>query len=74
MRYMENKKSNKKLCTFRQNHSSGITNRRLDYIFISSKLQEFSNDTDIIPAFKTDHSSVLVTVSNYNFFEPSPGL
>ena len=29
--------------TFQQNHSSGILNRRLDYIFISNKLQEFSN-------------------------------
>ena len=42
----------KKLYTFRQNHSSGIINRRLDYIFISNKFQEFSNDTNIIPAFK----------------------
>ena len=24
--------------------------------------------------FKTDHSSVLITISNYNFFKPSPGL
>ena len=24
--------------------------------------------------FKTDHSSVLVTISNYNFFKPGPGL
>ena len=47
----------KKLYTFRQNHSSGIINRRLDYIFIPNKLQEFSNDTNIIPSFKTDHSS-----------------
>ena len=23
--------------------------------------------------FKTDHSSVLVTISNYNFFKPGPG-
>ena len=58
MRYLENKKSKKKLYTFKQNHSSGIINGRLDYIFISNKLQEFSNDTDIISAFKTDHSSV----------------
>ena len=57
----------KKLYTFRQNHCSGIINRRLYYIFISNKLEEFSNDTDIIPAFKTDHSSVLVTISNYKF-------
>ena len=61
-----------KNCIFRQNHSSGIINCRLDYIFISNKLQEFSNDTDIIPAFKTDYSSVLVTISNYNFFKPGP--
>ena len=32
------------------------------------------NDTDIIPAFKTDHSSVLITISNYSFFKPCPGL
>ena len=67
MRYLENKKFNKKLYRFRQNHSSSIINRRLDYIFISNQLQEFSNDTDIIPAFKTNHSSILVTISNYFF-------
>ena len=32
------KNPTKKSYTFRQNHSSGITNRRLDYIFISNKL------------------------------------
>ena len=64
----------KKSYTFRQNHSSGIINCRLDYTFMSNKLQEFSNDTDIIPALKTDHSSVLITTSNYNFFKPGPGL
>ena len=64
----------KKLYTFRQNRSFGIINHRLDYIFISNKLQEFSNDTNIIPAFKTNHSSVSVTISNYNFSKPGPGL
>ena len=54
--------------TFMQNDSSGIINRRVDYIFILNKLQEFFNNTCIIPAFKTDHSSVLITISNYNFF------
>ena len=33
------KNSTKKLYTFKQNHSSGIINRRLDYIFILNKLQ-----------------------------------
>ena len=54
--------------TLRQNHSSGIRNCRLDYLFVSNKLQEFANETDIIPAFKTNLSSVLVTITNYNFF------
>ena len=67
MRYLENTKSIKKSYTFRQNHSSDIINRRLDYIFISNKFNEFPNDTDIIPAFKTDHSPGLVAISNYNF-------
>ena len=36
-------------------------------MFISNKLQEFSNDTDIIPVFKTDNSALLVIISNYDF-------
>ena len=59
--------------TFRQNHSSGILNRRLDYIFISNKLQEFSNKAITLTAFKTDHLSVSVIVFNYNEIKPGPG-
>ena len=59
----------KKSYTFRKNHSSGIIDCRLDYIAILNKLQNFSNDTDIIPAFKPYHSSVLITISNYNSFK-----
>ena len=33
--------------TFRQNHSTGFIERRLDYIFISNCLQEFVNYTDV---------------------------
>ena len=57
------RKPTKKLYTFRESHSSGIINRSLDYTFISNKLQEFSNNPDIFPAFKIDHSSILVTIS-----------
>ena len=60
--------------TFRQNHFSGILNYRLDYIFISHKLQEFSDKAIILPAFKTDHSPVLVIISKYNEKKPGPGL
>ena len=51
---------------FRQNHSSGTINRRIDYIFISNKLQGFSNEAVILSVFKTDHSSVSVIIFNYN--------
>ena len=60
--------------TFRQNHSSGILNRRLDYIFISNKLQEFYNKAITLPGFKTDHSSVSVIISNCNEIKLGPGL
>ena len=29
---------------------------------------------ELFQFFKTDNSSVLITISNYNFFKPSPGL
>ena len=75
MRYLENKKSSKNIRYFyTKPFFWHYINRRLDYIFISNKLQEFSNDTGVIPAFKTNHSSVLITSSNYNFFKPGPGL
>ena len=35
--------------TFRQNHLTGIIERRWDYIFISNCLQEFVNYTDVLP-------------------------
>ena len=49
--------------TFRQNHSTGFIERRLDYIFFSNCLQEFVNYTDILPAISTDHSAVLISLS-----------
>ena len=56
---------------FWQNQSSsGVLNARLDYIFISKKLQNFSNKAITLPASKTDHSSVSVIISNYNEIKP----
>ena len=60
----QKKNPTKKLYTFRQIHSSDIINCRLDYIFMLHKLQEFSINTDIIPAFHINHSSILATISN----------
>ena len=60
--------------TFQQNHSQGILNRRLEYIFISNKLQEFSNKAITLSIFKSDHSSVSVIISNYKKIKLGSGL
>ena len=49
--------------TFTQKHSSGFTQRRLDYILISNTLQEFVTMTDILTPISTDHSPVLFSLS-----------
>ena len=48
--------------TFRQQHISGFTQRRLDYFFLSNLLQESVNKTDILAAFSTDHSPLLFSL------------
>ena len=48
--------------TFRQNHSTGLIKRRLDYTFISNCLQEFVNITDILLALSAGHSPLLISL------------
>ena len=60
--------------TFRQNHSSGFIERRLDYIFVSNCLQEFANYTDVLPPISTDNSPVLISLSNNNSDNNGRGL
>ena len=57
---------NPKTCryTFRQNHSSGVIQRRLDYFFILNNMQEFVSKTDILASFLSDHSPVFFTSSD----------
>ena len=52
--------------TFRQNHSTRFIEPRLDYIFVFNYLQELVNYTDILPTISTDHTSVLISLSNDN--------
>ena len=52
--------------TFRQNHSTGFIERRLDYIFVFNCLQEFVNYTDVLLAISTGHSAVLISLSKDN--------
>ena len=54
--------------TFRQKHFSGYIQRRLDYIFISSEIQELVQKIDIIPALSSDHSPVFLSLSKSTKF------
>ena len=53
-------------CTFTQQHSSGIIQRRLDYIFVSNTLQELVTTTEILTFISTDHSPVIFSLSKGN--------
>ena len=44
---------------FRKSHFSGFIQRRLGYIFISNSIQKFVQNTDYLPSFCSDHSSLL---------------
>ena len=59
---------NTKRYTFRQQHSSGYIQRRLDYFFISNVLQESVKNPDVLAAFSTDHSPII-----FSFFSKSEG-
>ena len=60
--------------TFRQNHISGSMQRRLDYFFVSNKLQESINNTDILASFSTDHSPISFTLRRSQITAKSKGL
>ena len=59
---------NTKRYTFRQQHSSGYISRGLDYIFVSSVLQESVKDRDVFAAFSTDRSPIM-----FSLFSKSEG-
>ena len=48
--------------TFRQQHTSGFIQKRLDCFSVSNLLQESVNNTDILAAFSTDHSPLLFSL------------
>ena len=50
--------------TFRQQHSSGYIQRRLECFFISNVLQESVKNPDVLAAFLTDHSPIMFSVSS----------
>ena len=52
--------------TFRQQHFSGLIQRRLDYIFISHNFQEVVKDSEILCVISTDHSALRCSFQHFN--------
>ena len=53
---------NMKRFTFQQQHILSFIQRRLDYFFVSNRLQESVNKTDVLAAFSTDLSPLLFSL------------
>ena len=64
----------KKVFTFRQNHSSGFLQRRLDYFFVSNDLQTFTSETDTLVSISTDHSPILISLSDHDIKRKGAGV
>ena len=60
--------------TFRQQHFSGLIQRRLDYVFISQNFQEMIKKTEIFAAISTDHSPVFCSVQKATNSARGPAL
>ena len=60
--------------TFRQNHISGYIQQRLDYFFVSNKLQESINNTDIFASLTTDHCPISFTLRGSHITAKDKGL
>ena len=60
--------------TFRQNHISGDIQRRLDYFFVSNKLQESIKNTHILASLSTDHSPISFTLRRSQIIAKGKGL
>ena len=58
----------KKLLKFRQKHFTGFIQRRLDYIFVSNRLQESVKKTETLNALSSDHSPIFCSFVNNDTF------
>ena len=60
--------------TFRQQHFSGLIQRRLDYIFISHNFQEVVKYSEILCVMSTDHSALFCSFQRFNKLKKGSGL
>ena len=66
--------SKRKRFTFKQHHSTGFTQRQLDYFIISNSLQESIKTKDTSAAFSTDHSPITFSSCHLKEFPRGKGL
>ena len=52
--------------TFHLNQVFGFIQRRLDYFFVSNRLQDFVKKTNVFASFSTDHSPVFFSFEKGN--------
>ena len=64
----------KKLFTFREKHLTIIIQLRLDYTFVSNRLQESVKKTEIPNALSSDHSPVFCSFVNNDIFSLGSGI
>ena len=57
----------------RQNHISGYIQRRLDYFFVSNKLQDSIKNTDILVSLSSDQSPVSFTLRKLQIIAKGKG-
>ena len=60
--------------TFRQQHFVGLIQRRLDYIFIYHNFQEVVQNSEILGAISTDHSSLFCSFQHFSKLKKGSGL
>ena len=59
----------RKRYTFRQQHVTGFTQRRLDYFLVSNNLQESIKKPDFLTTLSTGHSPRFFSLSKYRFIQ-----
>ena len=64
----------KKLLKFRQKHFTGFIQRRLDYIFVSNRLQESVKKTETLNALSSDHCPIFCSFVNNDTFARVSGV
>ena len=64
----------KKLLKFRQKHFTGFIQRRLDYIFVSNRLQESVKKTETLNALSSDHCPIFCFFVNNDTFARVSGV